>query len=175
MILADQLTDIGNFIKPHGINGELSAVIDNGIDIDALRCIVLDIDGIFVPFFIAEHRSRGTEAVLLTIDGITNENQAKTLSGKTIYALTDELPEEFFGENEDGFYASDFIGWTINENNNAIGKITGIDDTTENVLFIVESPGSKIIYIPVTDEFIDGIDTENRILEMTLPNGICDL
>lgn len=175
MISADQLTDIGNFVKPHGINGELSAVIDSGIDIDALRCIILDIDGIFVPFFISSHRSRGAEAMLLTIDGITNEIQAKPLSGKTIYTLTDELPEEYFEENEDGFYASDFIGWTVVENGESIGEITGIDDSTENVLFIVESPGNKTIYIPVADEFIDAIDTENHIIDMSLPTGICDL
>ncbi len=52
MIAAESLTEIGHFVKPHGINGELSAVIDRDIDIDSLRCIVVSIDGIFIPFFL---------------------------------------------------------------------------------------------------------------------------
>ncbi len=174
MILSDQLTDIGDIIKPHGINGEMSAVIDSNIDIDTLRCIVLDMDGIFVPFFIGQHRSRGPEAVLLTIDGITDERQAKQLAGKTIYALTQDLPD-YQETDENGFYASDFIGWKIIDGESTIGTITDIDDSTENVLFIVESPSDTTVYIPVADEFIDDIDTDNHILIMSLPAGICDL
>ena len=38
------------------------------------------------------------------------------------------------------------------------GKIVDIDDSTDNVLFIVENDNSDDIYIPVADEFVYDID-----------------
>jgi len=63
MIRRDELTPIGTIYKPHGINGEVTATFEQGVDPESLRCIVLDRDGIFVPFFINSIRSRGSQAV----------------------------------------------------------------------------------------------------------------
>ena len=59
MILRDELIAIGRYNKPHGVAGEISATID--VDIDTLKelsCLVSDIDGIFVPFFVNSCRPR---------------------------------------------------------------------------------------------------------------------
>ena len=59
MITPDILTSIGTFFKPHGIKGEISATLDYDIDPSELRCIVLEIDGIIVPFFVDSRRPKG--------------------------------------------------------------------------------------------------------------------
>ncbi len=176
MIAAESLTEIGHFVKPHGINGELSAVIDRDIDIDSLRCIVVSIDGIFIPFFLRSWRSRGNESVLLEIDDINDEKHAKLLAGKTIYGLTDELPRDNESDDEeDGFYASDFIGWKVFADGVELGTINDIDDSTANVLFIIERPDKRSVFIPVADEFITAIIPEDKSIEMELPTGILDI
>ena len=56
-----------------------------------------------------------------------------------------------------------------------IGEIVDINDTTQNVLFIVRTHNGQEIFLPVVDEFIDSFDTEKKILETNLPEGLVDL
>lgn len=178
MITKEEIIEIGSLVKPHGINGEISAIYDYDIDFAKLRCIVLDIEGIFVPFFIEKLRPKSKESILLTLDGINNEVEAKSLCGKSIYALrNDKEMQHALSDNDDnGLYASDLIGYTIvHANGYPIGKVTDIEDSTENALFIVESTNGKSTYIPIANDLIDDIRQEEHIIIMTLPEGILEL
>ena len=78
--------------------------------------------------------------------------------------------------DEDGMYASDLIGFTIvHANGQPVGVITGIEDSTENALFILGLPGGESTYIPIADDLIDEIDTDRKYIVMTLPEGLLDL
>jgi 16S rRNA processing protein RimM len=179
MIRRDELTAIGTIYKPHGINGEVSASFN--VDPAALRCIVLDCDGIFVPFFLNAIRSKGAQTVLIKIDGFENENDVAQLANQTIYGLTRELADAAYdddedGESDEGFYASDFIGYVINdEHGEVIGEIVDLDDRTDNFLFEVKTPKGGTVYIPVADEYITDINEDERTLEMDLPIGLIEL
>ncbi|MDE6415571.1 MAG: 16S rRNA processing protein RimM, partial [Duncaniella sp.] len=70
MISSESIIEIATFNKPHGVNGELSVTLDDDIDFMQLRCIVVEMDGIFVPFFVKSVRPRGASSVLLSVDGI---------------------------------------------------------------------------------------------------------
>jgi 16S rRNA processing protein RimM len=182
MIRRDELTAIGTIYKPHGINGEVSASFEANVDPAALRCIVLDCDGIFVPFFLNSVRTKGAQTVLLKIDGFENENDVAQLANQTIYGLTRELADAAYDDDDDetdgdeGFYASDFIGYVINdEHGEVIGEIVDLDDRTDNFLFEVKTPKGSTVYIPVADEYITDINEDDRTLEMDLPIGLIEL
>lgn len=172
MILPEELTVIGEIIKTHGINGELSATMDPEVDPDELRCIVLTMDGIPVPFFIENWRTRGSESILLTLEGIESDSEASLLTGKEIFAFKKDLPEN---ENGDGFFAGDLIGWTLKANGSEIGTIENFDDSTINLLLIVRDKSEKNILIPLAEEFITGLDFEKKIISMDLPDGLLTL
>ncbi len=173
MITRQQLTELGRTIKPHGINGEIAAAIDPILDLDTARCLVLDIDGIFVPFFVGSWRSRGSEAVLLNIDGVSDENAAKALCGKTVYALHDDVSHD---DDDDGFYADDLQGFAIVDEDAApIGAIKRVDTSTVNTLFEVERPDGSTVYVPVADEFILEVNPQEHYIRMSLPAGLLDL
>lgn len=171
MISAKEITEIGNFLKPHGIKGEIAAEMDiEGDDILSLSCIICDMEGIYVPFFIDSVRSKGRDTVLLTIDGVSDEKQASAFNGKTIYAKSDEisLPEE-----SDGLYVTDMAGFTIlTPDGETVGTIDMIDDSTANILFITRTPEGNTVYIPAAEEFIESLDVENKNLVMDLPEGL---
>ena len=175
MIQRNSLSEVGRFARPHGINGEITASLDYELSPDDLRCVIVEIDGIFVPFFVNSFRPKGHENYLLTIDGIESDNEAKLLSNKTIYALTNELPESFENEDSDGIYASDLIGWTITEDENPLGVSEDVDDSTANVLLIVKTIDGATIYVPLADELINAIDSDTNTVDVTLPDGIKDL
>lgn len=166
------LTPAGEFNKPHGIKGEISASFDPRVDVGALKCVVAEVNGLFVPFFIDAIRSRGADAVLLTIDGITDENEAKLLSRKPLYLLNGDAALAADDE-DDGFYAEDLVGFSaLDEDGAVIGKIDGVDSTTANVLFVIDRPDGSEALVPVADEFIDGIDPESATITLRLPDGL---
>lgn len=166
------LTPAGELNKPHGIKGEISASFDPRVDVGALKCVVAEVNGLFVPFFIDAIRSRGADAVLLTIDGITDENEAKLLSRKPLYLLNGDAALAADDE-DDGFYAEDLVGFSaLDEDGAVIGKIAGVDSTTANVLFVIDRPDGSEALVPVADEFIDGIDPESATITLRLPDGL---
>ncbi len=169
MITAEELTEIGRYNKTHGVNGEISATFDcDALLVGELSTLISPMDGIFVPFFVENLRTKSGDTLLLTIDGISSEEQAKKLVNAKIYALTEEMPEQ------DEVYCDYFIGFTIVADGKKIGRIADVDDSTENALFVVEAQ-EKTLYVPISEDFIVDIDEEGKTVEMELPEGLLDL
>lgn len=176
MISDDILSPIGHTVKPHGINGEINAVVDFDIDLDSLSCLIMKIDGINVPFFIESWRSRGCEAVLIKFDHIKNESEAEQFCGLELMALRAELPDDGSGDGDDeGFYAADLIGWTVSDCGTPVGTVEDFDDSTENLLLSVATPDGDHVFVPLADELILAVDSERKTLDMNLPSGLNEL
>lgn len=178
MIASEEIKPVGKFLKPHGVNGEITLLRDfDDIDFEDFSCLVVDIDGIFVPFFLNSVRPKGNDTDLVTIDGVNDELQAARFTNKTVYVLRKELePDTGASDGEEGFYADDFIGYSVvTDKSVTLGKVTGIEDTTANYLFIVETPDGTNLLIPVAEEFIADIDPERKTLTLDLPEGLLEM
>ncbi len=174
MITGDQITTIGKFNKPHGINGEISATIQVPLEVlEGCSCIVCDIDGINVPFFVKQMRSKSHETVLLTIDDITSEQEAAMLVNKEINVMRDEYSKLVAGEDE--LPVDFFIGFDAVINGNRRGTIADIDDSTANVLFVVDMESGEQVLIPAVEDFIEDIDIDGKRMELDVPQEILDL
>lgn len=182
MIQRKDLTEAGTFTKTHGLKGELHALLD--IDADFLKehpCFIVEMDGIYVPFFAESVRPKGHQATLIKPDDIDSEEQARGFAGKTLYvdrtayvAWERELREE--DEVPEGGYLEDFIGYTIlTPEGEEIGLIEGVETSTANALFLVKTAEGDFVYIPVAEEFIVSIDTDRQRMQMNLPSGLIDL
>ncbi len=176
MITREEIIEIGIYNKAHGVKGEISATIQCEIDdFKKFSCLVSDIDGIFVPFFVENIRPKTSETVLLTIDGFQSDVEVKTLVNKVIYVMKSEYAELSADENCDELPIDYFIGFSVvDSEGNEIGEIVDVDDSTDNVLFIIEN-GDDTYPIPAVDDFIVDIDEENKVLELELPEGILDI
>lgn len=178
MIREEEITAVGKLLKTHALKGELNVMLD--IDpgyLEEGNPAILDIDGIYVPFYADSIRTKGSFSYLVKFEGIDSEIEARKLVNKTIYALRERL-KEFMLDNYDEEYAlyDDLIGWTIKEaDGEVIGKVIEIDTNTENELFIVETPDGNIVYIPLTEDFIEKMDEDSKTIVMNLPEGLLDL
>lgn len=174
MIKRSELTEIGTALKTHGINGELNVVIPVDVDLDDLSCLIIDMDGIFVPFFIENARQRGADGYIVKFEGITSDLEGAEFRGKTIYALSREVVD---GEiSDDGLYADDLIGYRVTSTDALLkGEIEDIDASTANVLFVVRTDDGKTCLVPVAEEFIDNIDSEKSEVTFNIPEGLLDL
>lgn len=190
MILRTELKEIGRLQKPHGINGEIN--VQSQLDADelaSLRCVVLEIDGIFVPFFISASRPKSAQTSLLKIDGIASEAEAAKLCPAPLYALRDDIrrleatdseseeDSEDEEDDEEGFYAEDLIGYTVESDDGLLrGEIVDLDDSTDNYLFIVRDQNGRRLMLPVADgSMIEDVDPERHHILLSLPEGLLDL
>ena len=168
MIKPSEVFRIGRLGKAHGVKGEISFLCDDDVfdRVDA-DYLVLDIDGILVPFFMEEYRFRTDSLVLMKFDGIDTQERARELTGCEVYfprALADETEAPSL---------SMLVGFDLVDANNGkrVGRIAAIDDTTANLLFELEDGR----LIPAHDELVAAIDTAAQTISMHLPDGLLDL
>ena len=177
MIKRDNLIKIGQFNKPHGIKGEISFTFTNDIfDESECKFLVCEIDGIFVPFVIESYRFKSDTTALIKFKGVENDTQAKLFTNLEVYFskqyLKENLKEEMSSEITSWDY---FIGYTlIDDISGTVGNITNVDETTINVLFVVEQAGKEIL-IPASEDLITEVDVEKKTIKMTVPEGLTDL
>ncbi len=178
MIEEKDIEPIGQFLKTHGLKGELNVQLDVDSDfINPDTPLIVNMDGIFVPFYPDSIRPKGRFSSLIRICGIDTEQKARQFVNKTIFALKSQLAD-FIGEDEDGDgeYAENLIGFEIFDetSDRMIGTIESVDYSTANVLFILEHEG-ETVYVPATADFITGFDSDNKIINMRLPDGLINL
>ena len=177
MIRREELIEIGNYNKTHGINGEISATFDYDINIiKELDCFISEINGIYVPFFTENIRQKTNNTLLMKISDLNDDESVKKLVNHTIYAHKKHfiIPAEI-DDDSDEIPLDFFIGFIIeNTMKERIGKIIDVDCSTENYLFEVDYINSSVL-IPANDDFIINIDFENEILTMSLPEGLLEI
>lgn len=173
MITQDEVYKIGRIGKPHGIQGEVHFLFDDDVfDRVESDYLILDIDGILVPFFMEEYRFRGESSALVKFCDIDTQDKARELTNCDVYFpynLTDEDPENIRWTQIIGFNLVD----TRTQQN--IGSVIGIDDNTMNILFEVETPDKKIILVPANEELIEEVNTDNKYISIQVPEGLLDL
>ena len=169
MIRKEELYKIGRLGKVHGIKGEISFLLDDDVfdRVDA-DYLVLDVDGILVPFFIEEYRFKTDSNVLMKFDGIDTQERARELTGCDVY-----FPRALAESDEDNLSWAEMIGYSLvdAQSGQKIGTIAAVDDSTINILFELEDGR----LIPASEELITNIDTQKHQIEINLPEGILEL
>ena len=170
MINREDLVKIGNFNKPHGIQGELSFSFTNeAFDEAENPFLICELDGIFVPFRLEEYRFTSGSAALVKLKTIDSENNARRLAHHDVYFPKNQIRVS----NEDEIHSLNyFIGFNLmDEKAGEVGIITAIDDSTLNVLFIIEKNGEEIL-VPAVEELITHIDKVEKKIYVKLPEGL---
>lgn len=95
MIREEEVFKIGQFAKPHGIKGELSLVTNSDVLEDAEDpYIVCEMDGILVPFFVEDFRYKTDTVVLVKLEDVNSEEDARMFVGKEVFYPLDAVDEE---------------------------------------------------------------------------------
>ncbi|MCR4612607.1 MAG: ribosome maturation factor RimM [Bacteroidaceae bacterium] len=173
MIRYDDVYQIGCISKTHALRGEVVMhITDDIFDRTDSDYVIVEVDGILVPFFIEEYRFRSDSSVLMKFDDIDTADQAQRLVGCRVYFEKSKAAES----GEDELSLNYFIGFQmLDENGTPIGTVQDIDDHTENWLFIVTRPDGKEVLIPAHEELITDINHEAKTLTMSLPEGLLEL
>ena len=169
MIKQEEVYKIGRVGKTHGVKGEVSLHFDDDIfdRVDA-DYLVLEVDGILIPFFMEEYRFRNDTVCLVKFCDIDTQQRAAELTGCEVYfprVLAEEADEEPSLNSLVGFLIIDAVDGL------PIGSIAGIEDSTANLLFELEDGR----LIPANDDLVANIDIEKRQITMNIPKGLLEI
>ncbi len=184
MIEENELIEIGKFFRTHALKGELNAVVED-FDSEILNQgypLIVEIEGIFVPFYAESVRLKGSQGCLIKLEGIDSKERAQEFVNKPILMLRKDVADWMDMDEDELTTEDDLIGYEVyDDKDRFLGKVSDIDSSTANLLLIVNpGEGSDNIYIPFVEEFIERIedpegDDEKGAIYMNLPEGMIDL
>ena len=172
MILDSEVFQIGVIRKPHGVKGEVSFSFNDDV-FDRTECeyLIVRVDGILVPFFFEEYRFRSDNAAIVKFEGIDNVESARRLTNAPVF-----FPIKLVPDDDEQVSWSFFIGMHADDvRYGSLGTIVDVDDSTINVLFVIQSDSGKEILIPANEAFIADIDRENRTVSFKTPDGLLNI
>lgn len=167
-----QFVEIGIIQRTHGVVGEFQVIWNNDFYLEDqnLESVFIEFDGIPVPFFIVSIRSKGDEKALVKLDDVEDVNVADELVGRKLLLPADEI------EENDDLLLSNLIGYTmVSDQKLLIGSIVDYQEYQSNSVFTVLHQSGKEVMIPVADDLIVEVNTEQRTITMVIPDGLIDL
>ncbi len=172
MIRMEDLLKAGQIHKPHGVKGELTFSFQVDVtDAGESDWLMVMVGGLPVPFRAEHIRVKTPGEAILKLEGVDSAFEAAAFSGSEVYVSR----EKYLAEDAGEVLLSMLIGYSIvDEDAGEIGLISEIDESTENILFVVEGAAGQVL-IPVVEEFILEIDHDRQRIATCLPDGLLGL
>ena len=177
MIRKEEVFKIGYITKHRGLRGEVEmSFTDDCFDTGSADYLVLDIDGILVPFFWEEYSFKNNDTAILKFEDIDTEEQARKLVGHAVFypkahvapTSPDEATMLSSYKALTGFSVSDQSGQLL-------GIVSSVDDSSSNIPLTIETTDGEELMIPFHDDFLLHFDLRERTLQLQLPEGLLDL
>ena len=165
----ENFIQIGQIKKPFGLKGELKVDLEANYDSSFKKASVIFLKerGNHTPYFV-EYVNKES-GYLLKLEDVDNPEQAKKLSKQIVYlrASDVEIKTPVLDANLKGFEIHD-------ETEGFIGEILAIEEYPQQLIALVTYKEKEIL-LPLTEALILGIDPEERVILMDLPDGILEL
>ncbi len=172
MIRREEVFYIGKVSKGRGLRGEVEILFtDDAFDRGDAEYIVLDMDGILVPYFWEEYRFKNDDTAIFKIEDVDDENAARHLVGHSVYYPLAALPDD---EDENELRSlKAFTGFTVTDDKGTvIGTVENVDDSSQNVLLYLRTPHGEEVIVPLHDDFVTDYSLTERRLSLSLPEGL---
>lgn len=164
---------LGKIVSRHGFKGELLAKLDTDEPelYENLESVFVSVGNNLVPFFLRRCQLHKTRLLRLHFEDIDSEADANRILGSELYLPLQMLPPL----KGDKFYYHEVIGFRLNDfRRGDVGEIRSVNDQGAQALFVADKDGREVL-IPVTDDFIEKVDRDQRVIHIRTPEGLLDL
>ncbi len=170
MVREKDFLSIGRVVKLHGVHGKIK-VDYFGDDLDRFshyhKILIMDAEGRLQTYQVAE-TTRQPPRLIVRLEGVTTVEKAQPLIGKEIFVDRDALPPLEEGE----YYWFEVLGMSVEtKEGKRIGEVKKIFPTGANDVYVVQGKRREI-FLPATDEVIQEIDTQKRLIRVTRIEGL---
>ena len=163
----DKFLPIAQVIKSYGTEGEvmISVFPQMPEDLDIQEPVFFFFEGLPVPFFFESIDFRGNRA-RVKFEGIDSLEAADELTKMKIFLPAEQLDTE---EDETFF----LIGFTLYDATEQLrGTVQDLHDFGGNLCLAVETPDGEEALYPFHEDLICGLDEENKVLVLSIPEGL---
>ena len=164
---------LGKIIKKYSFKGEVLLKLDTDQPelYEYLDALFLDINNSLIPYFIEKSQLHKSNLLRLKFEDVSSEIDAEQLLKKEVYLPLALLPKL----EGNTFYYHEIIGFHIvDENFGSVGLISGVNDSSAQVLFEIDRNGIEIL-IPLNDDIISSVDRTNKTVTVNTPPGLIEL
>jgi 16S rRNA processing protein RimM len=165
---------LGFVIKPHGLKGEVVVQLD--VDFPEyykeLESVFIskNQEKILIPFFI-EKINLHPQKAQIKLEEVDTLEQAEALVGNEIYLPLSFLPSL----TEDQFYFHEIIDFQVlDEDKGTLGYVQDVYQLpNQDLIGMIYQ--QKEVLIPINDDTVKKVDRENKILFVSLPEGLLEI
>ena len=176
MIRSEEVFYIGKVSKFRGIQGEVEILFtDDAFDRGDAEYLVLEMEGILVPFFWEEYRFKNDKTAIFQFEDIQDETAARRIVGASVYYPKAALPE-------DGEEGAELRSWQAltgfalyHADGTPIGTVQAVDDATANILLIIDRADGTQTYLPFHEDFLVEARLKERALFLNVPPGLLEI
>jgi 16S rRNA processing protein RimM len=163
---------LGKITKVHGHEGAVTIRLERSFpdNIPKMESVFIETDGRPVPFFIDYSEQPDLSILRLKFEGYNSAEKVKEFVGCKLYMIGSEINLKLLPN------PINLINYNVfSEENTSIGVITEIIENPGQLLLNIQSSSGRYFLLPLHDDLIREIDTENNIIRMIIPEGIVDI
>ena len=164
---------LGKIVKKYSFKGEVLLKLDTDQPelYEHLEALFLDINNSLIPYFVDKSQLHKSNLLRLKFEDVSSEIDAEQLLKKEVYLPLALLPKL----EGNTFYYHEIIGFhVVDENFGSVGLISGVNDSTAQVLLEIDRNGTEIL-IPLNDDIIRVVDRNKKTVTVHTPPGLIDL
>lgn len=163
---------VGYVTKTRGLKGEVQVFFEfDAYEEIPYDVLFVEINQKLVPFFIASYKLQQNQTGYFYFDDIDHIDKAQPLLKKAVYVANALKPVR----GEDEFYYEDLIGYEVIEATaGALGKILNVQEFPQQHVATLLYQDQEILF-PLNDDFITEIDEAEKVLNISLPEGLLEV
>ncbi|WKN40582.1 ribosome maturation factor RimM [Tunicatimonas pelagia] len=170
----DDCYQLGYISKTHGLQGEVSVVldVDNPSDYQNLESVFVDLSKseALIPFFVDTIDVKASRA-LVKFDDVDTIEQAQELVKASLYLPLTSLPELEEGK----YYFHEIVGFNvIDQQQGELGVVKDVYTGGSQDLIALIYQGKEVL-IPINDQLVPRVDKKEQTVHVDLPEGLLEL
>jgi len=167
-----QYFKIGKLSASTGLKGEL--VLQHSLgkktSLKGLEAIFLqERKDSFIPYFLQSAKIRNEDEVVIKLEGVDIVEAARKLTPKEVWLTEDDF-KKFAAKSS----PIALLGFNIINENEDLGEILEVIEQPHQVLCTILLDGKEAL-IPIHEDNLEKVDTKNRKVYISLPDGLLDI
>lgn len=163
----------GTLTRTIGLKGALQLKLNTDFKrlYNRIETFFIEIGGQPVPFFIQKITLKQGDTLIVELEDVETEEEAKRLVNSPVMVSTDILPTVSGNE----FFHHEIIGYTVVDNTaGPLGPVIDVLDVPMQTVIAVEHR-SKEVLIPLAGHILQRINRDTKTIEVSCPEGLVDL
>ena len=173
MIAINDCFYLGKITKLFGYKGEVNLFLDTDTPQNyyTIESVLLEVQGELIPFMIQSIKQKNKNNLVVSFHHISPDEISSYVNSSVFLPLS-KLPP--LSGNK--FYYHEVKSYTVMDSKHGlVGKVNNFYENPGHDIMSVINENNQEILIPVVDQFFKDLDRENKIINISAPEGLIEL